>query len=384
MSAQGKIPRVFGRQIIDAFLVVKKGNKTGEFPICCSLGHGECEIYSTDWKKCYHTFQIADGRAEMEGDNVIHFEYRRQGQPAEFFMRYDRCDLILNAFAVNQPEKKVGEGNTMTPVSINEILSFGSSLPINLANAIFKPHLEAQARKRVMFLASSSEISDSIVLSIACEFRMRFPHIEPENWTEAFEVLWFEFVAFCVSLWTQCLKAAIEPHTGPNSFEYFRRLAASIASLIAKGADVFQVDRRMFLLAVRKFLDTGDPGEIPATSRALVADVELALGNARKRWLLPLTDLFEFTQLFSAAVAVAQAVSNELKEVRALASMLCSWSISMVNNLIRGPRVLDFRNILEKLSVAVLKANDTKRYNPEFHCTLALWKLAELAKSTEN
>ena len=383
MTTPNKIPRVFGRQIIESFIVVKKGNKVGEFPVNFTIGHGECEVYSQDWKKCYHSFTIIDGRAEMEGDNIIHFEYRRQGQPVEFNLRYDRCDLILNSFIINQPERKVGEGSQMTPVSICEILSFGCNLPSTQAMSNFKPFLEAQARKRVLFLASSIEISDSLIVSLACEFRMRFPQIEPENWTEAFEVLWFEFVAFCVSLWTQCLKAAIEPHTGPNSFEYFRRLAASISALIAKGADVFQVDRRLFLLSVRKFLDTGDPGDIPAASRTLVSDVELALGNVRKRWLLSLTDMFEFTQLFSSAVAIASSVSNETKEIRSLASMLCSWSIGLVNNLTKGPRILDFRNGIEKMAVSVLKNNDTKRYSPEFHCILALWKLAELAKSTE-
>ena len=378
-----KIPKVFGRQIIECSLIFKKGHKSAEFQVNFSIGHGECEVYSQDWKKCYHSFLIGDGRADMAGDNMVRIEYTRGGAAFDFLIKYDRCDIILNAFNQAAPERGARGENAMTNVPLRDILAFGCNLPSSVAETNFRPHLEAQARKRLLFLSSSVDINEPLVAAIAVEFRMRFPQIEPDNWTEAFEVLWFEFVAFCVSLWTQCLKSVIEPHTGPNSFEYFRRLAASISALIAKGADVFQVDRRAFLLAVRKFLDTGDPGDIPAASRALVSDVELGLGNVRKRWLLQLSDMFEFTQLFSVALAIASAVAPISKEVNSLANQLCSWSISLVNNLTRGPRIIDFRNSIEKLSVSVLRANDTKRYSPEFHCTLALWKLAELAKSTD-
>ena len=379
----GKIQKVFGRQIIDCTLIIRKGHKVGEFGVNFAIGHGECEVYSNDWSKCYHSFPIADAKAELTEDNLVRIEYIRGGQAFDFSIKYDRCDLILNSFSQGQQERTRTGENAMTSVPPRDVLSFGCNLPANVAEQTFRPHLEAQARKRLLFLASSVDINEPLLAAIAIEFRMRFPQIEPDNWTEAFEVLWFEFVAFCVSLWTQCLKSVIEPHTGPNSFEYFRRLAASISALIAKGADVFQVDRRQFMLAVRKFLDAGDPGDIPATSRALVADVELALGNVRKRWLLQLSDMFEFTQLFSVALAIASAVAPVTKELNSLANQLCSWAISLVNNLTRGPRIIDFRNSIEKLSVSVLRQCDTKRYSPEFHCTLALWKLAELAKSTD-
>lgn len=378
-----KIPKVFGRQIMEAQLVVRRGHKQQDFAINFAIGHGEFEVYSQDWKKCYHSFQVADGRADIVEGNLIRIEYAVKGQAFDFLLRYDRADLILNAFTQATPERRgVGE-NVMTNVAPKEIYAFGCNLPPATAESTFKPYLEAQARKRLLFLSSSVETNEPLLAAIAIEFRMRFPQIEPDNWTEAFEVLWFEFVAFCVSLWTQCLKSVIEPHTGPNSFEYFRRLAASIAALLAKGADVFNVDRRAFLIAVRKFLDEGDPSDIPATSRALVSDVELALGNVRKRWLLQLTDMFEFTQLFSVSLAISSAVSPLSKDICLLANQLCSWSISLVNSLTRGPRIQDFRNGIEKLSVAVLRANDMKRYSPEFHCVLALWKLAELARSGE-
>ena len=46
-----KIQKVFGRQIVDCFLVVKKGRKVADFRVNLSLGHGECEVYSNDWEK---------------------------------------------------------------------------------------------------------------------------------------------------------------------------------------------------------------------------------------------------------------------------------------------------------------------------------------------
>lgn len=388
MITANKVPRVFGRQIVEATLVGKRhgaNTKQPELAVYFTMGHGECEIYSTDWKKCFHSFQIGDATAEMDGENVVHFSYTRNNQPFECWMKYERCDLVLNAFSGKEQRERgpAAEGGAMSQISFNEILTFAANMPVTQASAAFKPLVEAQARKRVLFLSSSTEISESLIQAIAIEFRIRFPQIEPENWTEAFEVLWFEFVAFCVSLWTQCLKAAIEPHTGPNSFEYFRRLAASIASLIAKGADIFLVDRREFLLAVRKFLDTGDPSDIPASSRKIVADVELALGNIRKRWLLQLSDLFEFTQLFSIAIAIAQSVTPEGAEIKRLTSLMCSWAISLVNNLTRGPRINDFRIAVENMAVYVLRATNEKRYSTEFHCTLALWKLSELVKASD-
>jgi hypothetical protein len=304
----------------------------------------------------------------------------------EFYLKYERAELIVNAWNVPTEKKATepGPSASSTPVGWPEVLEFacGHGLGPQGQNP-FKPYLEAQARKRVLFLACSTEISEALLSAIAIEFKMRFPQIEQDNWTEAFEVLWFEFVGFVVSLWTQCLKTAIEPHTGPNSFEYFRRLTASIAGLIAKGADVFQVDRRDFLIAVRKFLEQGDPSDIPGASRAIVNSVALALGNIRKRWLLQLTDLFEFTQLFTAAIAIGQGIVRDSKEVQSVSRMLSTWALSLVDNLVKAPRILEFRNGVEKLAVAVLQATDGQRYNPEFHCTLALWKLSELVKASD-
>lgn len=382
-----KIPRIFGKQVLSASLCVRKpNNKLQEMPVKIALGGREFEVYSEDWTKCFHLFLISDGKIEQDPDNLIHITYTRsqQGQPTnfDFLLKYDRFDILNNTF--NPPGRAQGEGGSMTLVSFNDVINFACE---GQNVETFKKYLTAQAKKRVMFLASSdSEISPSLISAIAIEFRMRFPQIEQENWAEAFEVLWFEFVAFCVSLWTQCLTTAIEPHTGPNSFEYFRRLASSIAALIAKGADVFQVDRREFILSVRKHLNSGDPSDIPATSRAIVSSVGLALGNIRKRWILQLTDLFDFTQLFSASIAIAHSVSPDetSKEMSNLSSFLSSWAISLVNNEVKGPKISDFKGSIEKLAVALLKATDSKRYGQDFHCTLALWKLSELTRATES
>jgi hypothetical protein len=62
--------------------------------------------------------------------------------------------------------------------------------------------------------------------------------------------------------------------------------------------------------------------------------------------------------------------------------MLSSWALSLVNNIIKGARMIDFRNGVEKLAVEVLRAMDQQRYQPEFHCALALWKLSELVKAS--
>lgn len=385
-----QIPRIFGRQILSVSLCIRKPNvKLQEIPVKLALSHTDCEVYADDWSKCFHSFPIAEGRVEQDGDGIIHFSYAHvvQGsvQNQEFLVKYDRFDVINNAF--NQYEGKKANESSSTVVSVvpfNDVIQFSCEAQTQVNLDKFKQFVEAQARKRILFLSSSSDVSQPFFIAIAIEFRMRFPQIDQENWTEAFEVLWFEFVAFCVSLWSQCLKTAIEPHTGPNSFEYYRRLTASISTLIAKGADVFQVDRREFLNAVRKFLDTGDPSDIPSTSLAIVNDVELALGNVRKRWLLQLPNLFEFTQIFSASIAIAQSVLEEdIRELKVLSNMISSWALGIVNNITKAPRITDFKSALEKLSIAVLKATDTKRYDPEFHCTLALWKLSELVSNSD-
>jgi hypothetical protein len=385
-----KIPRIFGRQIVEAGYISKRQKTMNEIPIQFVLGHGDCEIYSQDWSKCYHSFPVSESKVHREQDDLLHFSYSKQGQQGQqaqqvdFFLKYERHELILSAWTGPGEKRQAESAGSMTAVDWPEVVQFACGLPVGpQGQTPFRPYLEAQARKRVLFLACSGDISESLLTAIAIEFKMRFPQIEQDNWTEAFEVLWFEFIGFVVSLWTQCLKSAIEPHTGPNSFEYFRRLTASIAGLIAKGADVFQVDRREFLIAVRKYLEQGDPSDIPTASRAIVNDVELALGNVRKRWLLQLTDLFEFTQLFSAAIAIGQGTVKDNKEVKAVANMLSSWALSLVNNLVKGPRMVDFRNGVEKLAVSVLQEMDKKRYQPEFHCTLALWKLSELVKASD-
>ncbi|KAH0785810.1 hypothetical protein GPJ56_010210 [Histomonas meleagridis] len=386
MINANKIPRIFGRQVLQAIIAAKVHHTFQEESIYMTLGHNECEIFNQSWERCYHCFPIANGKADLDQEGMVHIVYtvilNEKPQKSEFYIKYDRPEIIINAFNSGEGKKKSDSGQ-MSIIEPAEILSFACDFPRNIAQDKFRPFLESQARKRVMFLTSSNEISESLVSAIAIEFKMRFPQIEPENWTEAFEVLWLEFVAFVVSLWTQCLKIAIEPHTGPNSFEYFRRLTASISGMIAKGADVFQVDRRNFLLAARKFLDSGDFSELPTASRSLVADVELALGNVRKRWLLQLTDLFGFVQLFSAAITIGQAVTSKSAEAKNLSDMLSSWTKSLVDTMTRGPRMNDFRNGVEKLAVAVLKENDAKRYSPDFHCVLALWKLSELVKASD-
>ncbi|KAK8882656.1 hypothetical protein M9Y10_045298 [Tritrichomonas musculus] len=386
----GKIPRIFGRQILSVTLCIRKPNvKLQEIPVKLALGQNDCEVYADDWSKCFHSFAITDGRVEQDADGLIHFTYTHsaQGTPqnVEFLIKFDRFDVINNAFNQIEGRKSNEASSTLVSiVSFNDVIQFASEAQTQVNIDKFKQFVEAQARKRILFLSSSSDISQPLQIAIAVEFRMRFPQIDQENWTEAFEVLWFEFVAFCVSLWSQCLKTVIEPHTGPNSFEYYRRLAASISTLIAKGADIFQVDRREFLVAVRKFLDTGDPSDIPSASLAIVNDVELALGNVRKRWLLQLTNLFEFAQIFSASIAIAQSVLEEdIRELKILSNMLSSWALGIVNNITKAPRITDFKIALEKLSIAILKANDSRRYDPEFHCTLALWKLSELVRTSD-
>jgi hypothetical protein len=384
-----KVPRIFGRHIFDCSIVTKRGKQQSETPANFIVSRTDGEVYSQDFLKCFQVFPLADTKLELDSaENTIRFSYTKQGQPVEFMLKYERAEALYDMIApAEKKEGGTGGGGggggsgTMTPVDFPTLINFACGIPNG--QAAFTPFLEAQARKRVMFLSSSTQITDPLLKAIAVEFKMRFPQLEAENWTEAFEVLWFEFVGFAVSLWTQCLRNAIEPHTGPNSFEYFRRLTANIAALIAKGADVFQVDRREFLVAVRKFLDTGDPSAIPSASRGLVNDVTLALGNVRKRWLLQLTDLFEFSQLFAAALAIGQSIIPEAKEVAVIGSQVSSWALALVDHMVRGPRLLDMRNAVENLAVAVLKQTDQLRYSPEFHCTVALWKLSELAKSKD-
>ena len=385
---KGKVQRVLGRLVFDGFLVTKGQHKNTEQRVNLIIGvvdaEKACEVHSPDWQKCFYSFPIAEGRCDIDPDGLLHITFTRQGAGEEFYVKCDKAEIVASAFAGPSDERKKAEGvDTVTVVPDANIMTFACGLP--RVTDCFRSLLETQAQKRVMFLANSSTVSPSLVDAIAIEFKMRFPKIEPENWSEAFEVLWFEFVGFCVSLWVQCLKNAIEPHTGPNSLNYFRRLAASISGLIAKGADVFQVDRRDLLTAVKKFITNGDPSDVPAASRQIVDDVELALGNVRKRWLLQLTDLFEFTQTFSVAIAIAQAVGTEKEpaELKKLSQGLVAWAVSLVNNLTRGPRIVDFKSYLEKVAVAVLRQNDLNRYAPEYHCVFALWKLSELAKATE-
>ena len=382
-----KTPKVFGSFVYVAYLVKTRGKaknpnrKVTETQVNFALSRERVEIYQSDWKLCLYSLPIDRIRPTHVRDNVIKFTYTLDNdQQQDVSVRFDRADIILAAFSPNIVDKQK-DGISMTILDLPTVLSFGCSLNEQLAQTNFKPYLEAQARKRLIFLTSSVTISDSLLMAIACEFRMRFPQIEAENWIEAFDVLWYEFVAFCVSLWTQCLKTSIEQHTGPNAFEYFRRLTASIIGLIARGADVFGVDRCALLEAGRKFIDYGDSSSIPDASRKIVTEVELALGNIRKRWLLQLSDLFEFTQVYTAGVTIAHALAGETKEGLNLSQMISSWANSLVNNLINPPRMNEFKNSLEKLAVNVLKLNDENRYAPDFHCVLALWKLSQLVKN---
>lgn len=391
-----KIQRIFGRHVIPCAMFTKL-DRDKKIDVYLALNHSECEVYDRDWKKCYHSFKVSDGRVEIDTDGNIKFTYAKvsadKTQKIEFLVQYDRPDLILNIFGNGSDSKKQTDNKAVTIIDLPEVLSFCCGLPKNIAIERFKPLLESQARKRVMFLTSSSEISDAVISAIAIEFRMRFPQIEPEKFAEAFDVLWFEFVAFIVSLYTQCLNISIEPHTGPNSFEYFRRLTASISAIIAKGADVFKVDRREFLISIRKFLDTNEITDIPVCARNILNNVELALGNVRKRWILQLTDLFEFTQLFSVSIAISQSIVGEIikeskenkeyKETTMLSSMLASWTFSIVDKLTHGPSMTDFQNSLEKVVISTVQMIDSQRYDSDFHCALALWKLSELVKASD-
>ena len=380
-------PRVFGSLVYMAHLVTSKRSKANpnkkrsEMPVNFALGRDRIEVYHSDWKVCMYSVPIDKVRPVHLKDNIIKFIYTNQNdQQEDFSVRFDRVDIILAAFTPNIIDKQK-DSTAMTILELPAVLSFGCSLNEQLAQSNFRPLLEAQARKRLLFLTSSVTVSNSLLMALAVEFRMRFPQIESENWVEAFDVLWYEFVAFCVSLWTQCLKATIEQHTGPNSFEYFRRLTASVIGLIARGADVFGVDRRALLESGRKFIDYGDSSLIPDASRKIVSEVELALGNIRKRWLLQLSDLFEFTQVYTAGVTIAHAMIGESKEGTSLAQMIAAWANSLVNNLVKPPRMSEFKNSLEKLAITALKQNDANRYSPDFHCVLALWKLYQLVKT---
>lgn len=385
-----KYTRIFGRQLFSTKLCLRAqpSKPAQQLPVTLSVGPRDFEIFSEDFEKCYHAFPIENGKAELDQDGLIHIMYTRavQGQPQnfDFLMKFDRFDLINSLF--KQTSKAPSENLQMTITPYKDILTLACDSKTAQDLDTFTAHLTAQARRRLIFLSSSkTPPTQNLLAALAIEFRLRFPQIEIENWTEAFEVLWFEFVAFCVSLWTECLKTVIEPHSGPNSEEYFRRLSASIAALIAKGADEFQVDRREFLIAVRKFIDSGDPSDIPAASRSIVSDVELALGNIRKRWLLQLTDLFEYSQIFSVSICIAHAIAPEevKNEIKTVSDVLGSWIYSYVNNMTRGPKMNDFKNGLDKLAVSLLRTTDKDRYGPDFHCTLALWKLCELARATD-
>lgn len=391
-----KIRRIFGRQIVPCLLFTRVDmvNKVGVY---IAFSHTECEIYDKDWSTCLHTFTLSNSNVKMEQDGCIRVNYTKvsheKTHKKEFYIQYDRPDILINLFGSGSDARKQVDDEGMTVIDQPEVLSFCCGLSKNVAIEKFKPLVEAQARKRVMFLTSSSEICDSLILAIAIEFRMRFPQIEPEKWAEAFDVLWFEFIAFIVSLYTQCLNTSIEPHTGPNSFEYFRRLTASISAVIAKGADVFNVDRREFLISIRKFLDTNEITNIPANARDILSKVELALGNVRKRWILQLTDIFEFAQLLSATIALGQSLVGDITkgtknkardndEYTNLASMLTSWAVSLVDNITRGPSLSEFQASVEKVAIFTVKLIDAQRYSPDFHCALALWKLSELVKAS--
>lgn len=181
-----------------------------------------------------------------------------------------------------------------------------------------------------------------------------------------------------------CLRVSIETHEGPNSFEYFRRLTASISSFIAKGADVFGIDRKAFLLAIRTFFETREKSDIQVTSEKLMNDLQQALGKTRKRWILQTKSLFEFSQFFSCAIIIAQAAANPTKELGFAAKFLGGWCLSQISPVFRAPRLSDLVGIIERLSFAVLKENDSKRYDPDFHYTFALWTLTDILKNSLN
>ena len=66
-----------------------------------------------------------------------------------------------------------------------------------------------------------------------------------------------------------------------------------------------------------------------------------------------------------------------------LSSMLASWTFSIVDKLTHGPSMTDFQNSLEKVVISTVQMIDSQRYDSDFHCALALWKLSELVKASD-
>lgn len=388
--AASRIPRIFGRQVFKGTFLGDAGSRETSDDIVLVANRNECEIFTADWLKALRVFPVQGTTCEANTQDVdvLRFFGARQNEGFDFRIRFERPEALKTIFAVNASHdvKSKTVADSAAHVTWDDILPFAVGLgTAPQSNATFNNFVELQARKRLLFLSGGQNVTPLLKIVVAIEFKTRFPEVEQENWSSAFEVLWFEYVAFCVSLWSQSLAVAIAPHTGDNSHEYFRRLAASTAGLMAKGADVFDVKRDTFLLAVKKYMETGDVSGVPEASRAIVDNVGSALANVRRRWLLRLTDLFEFAQVFSIGVTIAHAGGGkeESNEMKRLPMLLGSWALSLVDNLSRRPSVLEFRNAMGKLAVAVLKENDNRRYDPEFHCTLALWKLSELTKASE-
>ena len=127
--------------------------------------------------------------------------------------------------------------------------------------------------------------------------------------------------------------------------------------MITKGADVFQVDRREFLIAVRKYLGTQDSADILSSAKRVIIDVDLSLNLLQRRWILQFNNIFEFAQYFSTAICIAQSTSDddESDELKNMSNTLASWNMSIIRNFAQKPRISDFKIILENLAVSILK-----------------------------
>jgi hypothetical protein len=53
---------------------------------------------------------------EQDSDGLLHFTYTKQGQPSEFLLRYERAELIINAWAGPAEKKQPESGGSISPV----------------------------------------------------------------------------------------------------------------------------------------------------------------------------------------------------------------------------------------------------------------------------
>lgn len=372
-----KIPRLFGRNVVSAYICGKVNQKIQELPVFLTIGHNEIEVYSDDWGKCYHSFQLSESKAEVIKDQYIHIVYSRNlkesKQSIECVLKYEKPEIIVSAFSNSRKNENIQK---LPEIGFNQILSFSCGIQKPILIDKFKHYLEMHARKRLSFFSNSYKLSNGAIKAIAIEFKTIFPSVDPKNWDEAFEALWYEFIGFVAILYYECLKLSIDKINGPNSFEYFSRLTLYISEILAKCADTFNIERNEFLESIRNFLDGKKDNNLQTISYILVGNIGLALGRIRKRWPIQCRNLSGFAQYISVAIELGESIKPDLKEADDLASLLSIWGLSLVNNTIPMPSLNSFKNSIELLAIAGLKANEDKRYDPSFHLVLALWKLS--------